>query len=140
MLRIVICCGGGFSSSALAGKVAREIKENNVEEEVSITFSPFSIVHENVSEFDVIMCCPHLKFAVSSMAKNKIQNDVPIYLLPPRMYGTMELEEVIQDARDVIQKFRKSPINPVSFDGEDNVMKITRSKAYRHHYKLAEVK
>lgn len=139
MLRILICCGGGFSSSALAGKVDKEIKANNIEEEVSISFSPFSIAHERVDDFDVIMCCPHLKFAVNNLAKNKIQNNVPIYILPPRMYGTMELEEVVQDAKDVIEKFKMNPKNPVSFDGEENVMKITRFKSYRNHYRLSEV-
>lgn len=139
MLRILICCGGGFSSSALAGKVDRDIKAGGIEEEVSISFSPFSIAHERATEFDVIMCCPHLKFAVNSLAKNKIQNDVPIYILPPRMYGTMELNEVIQDAKDVILKFKQTPQNPISFKGEENIMKVTRSKAYRNHYKLTEL-
>lgn len=139
MLRILICCGGGFSSSALAGKVDKEITANNLEEEVSISFSPFSIAHERADDYDVIMCCPHLKFAVHNIAKNKIQNDVPIYILPPRMYGTMELQEVVQDAKDVISKFNKDPQNPIHFEGEENVMKITRFKSYRNHYKLTEV-
>ena len=31
MIRILLCCGGGFSSSAIATRMEKEIKEKNLE-------------------------------------------------------------------------------------------------------------
>ena len=31
MIRILLCCGGGFSSSAIATRMKKEIKEKNLE-------------------------------------------------------------------------------------------------------------
>ena len=41
MIKILICCLGGFSSSAMVKKIKSEIIENNLEKEMSVDFSPF---------------------------------------------------------------------------------------------------
>ena len=38
MIRILLCCGGGFSSSAIATRMKKEIKEKNLEDKYSIEF------------------------------------------------------------------------------------------------------
>ena len=44
MLKILICCGGGFSSSYVTERMKKEIVEKNLENEVNIEFYPFAIV------------------------------------------------------------------------------------------------
>lgn len=43
MIRILLCCGGGFSSSAIATRMEKEIKEKNLEDKYNIEFLPFGL-------------------------------------------------------------------------------------------------
>ncbi|MHC1682598.1 MAG: PTS sugar transporter subunit IIB [Clostridiaceae bacterium] len=131
MIKILLCCGGGFSSSALSSKVGKEILENKMQEDYYIEFSPFSLANKKMSEFDVVVCCPHLKFDVKSMVGTS-NPDKPIYILPPKMYGQMNVKELTLDVIDVIELYNKNKVNPVTFPGEENVYRVTRNVAYRN--------
>lgn len=131
MIKILICCGGGFSSSALATKVQKEIIEKNMQNQVSINFHPFTIANEVMKEYDILMACPHLKYTIPQFLKKHGQNCIPIYILPPKMYGTMNIEDVLEDAIDILNNFKTANINPYHFPGEDNVMRIQRAHSYR---------
>lgn len=131
MIKILLCCLGGFSSSALSSKVSKEIIENNMQNDYYIEFSPFSLVDKKISEFDAIVCCPHLTYEVKKLLKTSIPN-IPIYILPPKMYGLMDIKELALDALDIIDLYNKSKVNPVHFPGEENTMAITRHVAYRN--------
>lgn len=135
MIRIMICCGGGFSSSALAVKVQKEIKEKGLEDKVFMDFCPFTLSKERLDEFDVIMCCPHLKYTIPEYNQKYIKNRIPVYVLPPKMYGTMIVEELYQDAIDILAAFKEKPQNPFYFPGEENILKVTRTCAYSHQHK-----
>lgn len=112
MIKILLCCGGGFSSSALSSKVGKEILENNMQNDYSIEFSPFGLGIKKMSEFDIVVCCPHLKFDVKNMIKT-LNPDKPIYILPPKIYGQMNVKELIPDIIDAIDLYNKTKINPI---------------------------
>lgn len=131
MIKILLCCGGGFSSSALSNKVKKEILENNMQDDYYIEFSPFSLAEQKMSEFDIIVCCPHLKFDVDKMIRTSTP-DKPIYILPPVMYGMIRFKELSLDTIDAIALYNKTKINPVSFPGEENIHRVTRGIAYRN--------
>ncbi len=133
MLKILICCGGGFSSSYVTQRMQKEIIDQHLENEYQIDFYPFSIMNEKMNDYDVIFLCPHLKIEFERFASTHTI-DKPCYLIPPRMYGRMELEEVVTDAKDVVDLYNKNKINPVTFKGEENLLRIRRYKAYRHEY------
>ena len=134
MLKILLCCGGGFSSSYVTQRMKKEIIEHHLENEVDIEFSPFSIALEKIDEFDIMVCCPHLNIYVNQLL-SKGDVSIPIYILPPKMYGKMEIEEIYQDAKDLVDMFKQGAKNPVHFPGEENVLRITRSCAYHHLHK-----
>lgn len=131
MIKILLCCGGGFSSSYIVEKLKKEIINNHLENDVMIEYSPFSIALEKIKNFDIMVCCPHLNIYVKQLVQ-KQQIDIPIYILPPKMYGRMEIKEIYQDAKDIIDIFKNNPINPTHFPGEDNPLKIKRSQAFYH--------
>lgn len=131
MIKILLCCGGGFSSSALSNKIEKEILENNMQNDYSIEFSPFMLVDRKMPEFDIIVCCPHLIMSVKKMVKNSNPN-TPIYILPPRMYGIISFKELMLDVIDAIDLYKKNRKNPVYFPGEENTMTVTRYVAYRN--------
>ena len=131
MIKILLCCGGGFSSSVLSSKVEKEILENNMQNNYYIEFSPFFTANKKMSEFDIIVCCPHLIMDVKKMLKTSTPN-IPIYILPPKMYGMMSFKNLALDVLDIIDLYNKTKINPVYFPGEENTMLITRYIAYRN--------
>lgn len=133
MIKILLCCGGGFSSSAIAQKMSKDIEKLGLQEEAYVEFYPFTIANEKYHDFDIIMCCPHLKMYVMDFI-NRVNPDIPIYILPPKMYGMMNIEEILQDAKDIIDIYSTTKTNPVHFEGEDNVLRITRGIAHRNYH------
>lgn len=136
MIRILLCCGGGFSSSAMAERVKKAIVEKGLQDKLSIEFSPASLGVRNFENFDIIFLCPHQKYVVKEYNDHFVHNQIPMYLIPPKIYGYMPVEDVLQDAKDLLEIFKENPQNPVHFPGEDNVMLIKRNKAYAFTKKI----
>lgn len=133
MIKILLCCGGGFSSSAIAQKLTKDIEKLGLQKEAYVEFYPFSIANEKYQDFDIIMCCPHLKMYIAGFVKT-VNPNIPIYILPPKMYGLMNIEELLQDAKDIISIYSTTKTNPTHFEGEDNALRITRGVSYKKHY------
>lgn len=131
MIKILICCAGGFSSSAMSVKVQKEIEAKGLQDELHVDFCPFGSSSEYLENVDVIMVCPHQKYRVKQYVNDYVQDKKPVYLIPPKMYGTMEVEELYVDAKDILEEFGKTHMNPFHFPGEDDIMRVKRSKAYR---------
>ncbi len=135
MIRMLICCAGGFSSSAMAEKAKKEIIEKHMEDKISIDFAPFSMAARELGDYDLMMVCPHQKYQIKRYNDEYVKDQIPIYLIPPRLYGTMAIEEVYQDAVDILEIFKKNPHNPCHFPGEESVLRIKRDVAYAHFKK-----
>ena len=120
---------GCFSSSYVTTRMQKQIKENHLENQVQVDFSPFSLMHEVIDQYDVVMCCPHLLMEIKLHFKD---TGVPLYVLPPRMYGLMKLTEIVDDAKGVIDIYKQTKQNPVYFPGEENILRVTRINSYRH--------
>lgn len=131
MIRILLCCGGGFSSSAIATRMTKDIERLGLQEEVYIEFYPFTIANQKYQEFDIIMCCPHLKMYIDGFIA-KYNPTIPLYILPPKMYGMMDIQELFQDAKDIIALYQQTKSNPVCFEGEENILRVTRGVAHRN--------
>ena len=64
MIRILLCCGGGFSSSAQTVRAQKEIIEKGLQDELAVEFAPADVGVRNFEGFDVIFLCPHRKYRV----------------------------------------------------------------------------
>lgn len=133
MLKILLCCGGGFSSSYIVERMKKDILNKHLEEQLYIDYSPFTLSMECIDQYDIMICCPHL-YAYIPTFINENHLDKPIYVLPPKMYGNMKIEEIYQDALDIIDLYQKNKKNPVCFPNEENVMKIKRQDSYKKTY------
>ncbi len=135
MIKILISCGAGMSSSFLAQKLQNACVEKGLDQEYSFDFYPIHMAGDEavtkLKEYDICMVCPHLRLFVDALCK-KHNVTTPIYVLPPRMYGTMFLDQVITDAKDIVEGFKQDHMNPWHFPGEDNPLKIRRRFAYRN--------
>lgn len=132
-MKILLCCGGGFSSSYLANKVQNEIDDMGKGDEVSITFLPFDNGCEVMDEYDVMICCPHLDIYVKKLTQENKDLPIPIYVLPPKIYGNLQAKDIIPDCEDVIEMFKAGMPNPIHFEGEERVLRIRRDCSYREY-------
>ena len=100
MLRIAICCGGGFSSSALAAHLEKESEEKGLKERATFIFIPILHLLDRMNEVDVAMVCPHMEMQVR---KDAPKYTIPVTIIPPRLYGLMPAQSFIEDAEDIYQ-------------------------------------
>lgn len=142
MLRMAICCGGGFSSSTMAAHLNRQLEEEGLTDKVFLEFIPFSSLwgesaafisgdhKERQDEVDVALCCPHLEFPAKAAAKQgKLR--IPVFILPMRLYGQIDIINAIEEAEDVIELWKQGVPNPVVFPDEPRSMTATRRVSHR---------
>lgn len=132
MLRILICCAGGMSSGILAKKLVNDVKAKGYEGRIYAECSGFKSSYKRAHEFDIAMCCPHQRYEIPKMMKEHGDEiTIPLTVIPPRLYGTLRLEDIVQDAVDLIEIYHQNPVNPTCFPGEDNSVRVDRSFSHR---------
>lgn len=131
MLKILITCAGGFSSSHLVRLMQDEIAEMPDSAEYEVDFFQ-NVQHKGraFSEYDVIMCCPHLRFQLIALMEKHALFDIPLYVIPPRMYGLIRASEMLEDAREIVARYKENPSNPFHFPGEENPLQNMRTVSY----------
>ena len=128
MLRIVICCLGGASSSYVARHLKEEVGAQGLGERASFAFLPFGGLVRHQDEFDIAMICPHQEYEIKAHAADY---HIPVYVIPMVMYGTMPAEYLIEDAEDLMPVWERCPQNPVSFPDEPRSMTCGRTMSHR---------
>ncbi|MDO4796494.1 MAG: hypothetical protein Q4A01_00565 [Coriobacteriales bacterium] len=142
MIRIAICCGGGFSSSTMAAHLNKQLKEKGLEDEVFLEFIPFAnlygaesafsagVQRDRQDEVDVALLCPHLEYPAATAAKEgKLR--IPVFVLPMRMYGLVDIENFVEEAEDVLELWRNGAQNVVTFPDEPRSMTAPRVVSHR---------
>ncbi len=142
MLRIAICCGGGFSSSTMAAHLNKQLAESPRKDDVTLKFIPFSglwgesaayntgNLKERQDEVDVALCCPHLEFPARTAVKEG-RLRIPVFILPMRLYGQIDIENVIEEAEDILELWNNGTPNVVVFPDEPRSMTATRTVSHR---------
>ena len=99
MVKIMLCCASGMSTSLLVEKMKRAAKEEGVE--VDIWAVGANEVRENADKADIILLGPQVKYA-----QKKIEADapnVPVANIGMREYGMMNGAAVLKQALEIIQ-------------------------------------
>lgn len=96
MIKILLVCSEGMSTSLLAKKIKEAAVEKNIEIEVDAVSS--SAAKQHVNEYDCIILGPQIRFLlnkIQSMVKDKTK---PIYAADMRHYGTVNGKALLEDA------------------------------------------
>lgn len=131
MLRIMVTCGGGFSSSALVTHLNNDAKEKGYADEVKFVYKPFDFggIGSLINEVDIVMLCPHLAHNAKDLAAK--YPDKPFYVIPTRLYGLMSAEDFYEDAQDAIAGWKETGMNPFHFEGEKTAIRVMRTVSHR---------
>ncbi len=131
MLKIMIMCLGGFSSSALAAQLENEVREKGMDDQVQFIFPKYGArsVEKEGDGLDIVMLCPHMAVYADKLVK--AYPHIPFYIIPTRLYGMMKAEELIEDAEDAIAGFQETGMNPFHFEGENVAIRVHRTVSHR---------
>lgn len=133
MIKMVICCGGGMSSSVLSIKMKNQIKELHWEDKISIEYMPFPFLLKCMSDYDIAMLCPHLLYAAKDVVQ-KAEIPLPLYIIPAKIYGLMDVEALFEDALDILEMYPTVKQNPFHFP-EEKYLETKRNTSHRRWIK-----
>lgn len=132
MLRILVCCAGGMSSGILAKKLQKDADTLGVGDRVHAECRGFKSSYKDFDKFDIVMCCPHQRYEIPKMmAEHGDVINIPLTVIPPRMYGTFRLEDIVTDAVDLIEVYLQNHENPCHFPDEGTDISVQRSYSHR---------
>ena len=134
MIRIAICCGGGFSSSALAKHLDLEVAEKHLEDRVKFIFIPIGQLVKRQDEADIAMACPHTEYKVKNDSKAGLYH-IPVTIIPPRLYGLMPAADFIDDAEDLLELWKNGAQNMMTFPDEPRPLAVKRNVSHRRWLK-----
>lgn len=132
MLRMVICCGGGMSSSVLSAHMKETIKKEGMEEKISVAYLPLTFLLKRQNQFDIAMLCPHLRYYAQEAVKKGVT--IPMYIIPSCIYGTMDIHALLEDAVDILKLYKETKQNPIHFP-EESFLETKRNISHRRWIK-----
>lgn len=99
MIKIIVCCSQGMSSSALMQKMRNYISSAGIDAEVHAATT--SQIMANEVAFDIIMIGPQIRFEKSKL--QKAYPDKVIEVIPMRSYGRLDGEGVVKFALKLLE-------------------------------------
>lgn len=95
MIRIMLACAGGFSTSLLMNKMRDEAAKQGIE--VTVNAIGEMSVSEHLGEFDVLLLGPQVRYVLNDI-KKIVGPNVPVAVIDMRDYGTMNGANVLNTA------------------------------------------
>ena len=104
MIRILLACAGGMSTSLLMNKMEQEAKKRGIE--VSVDAVGEKSVEERMWQFDVLLLGPQVRYVVKSIEK-LLEGKAPFAVIGMREYGMMDGKKVLDQALKLYEDFYK---------------------------------
>lgn len=92
-LRVLLCCGAGFSSGFLAQKARQAAKKRKLD--MSIDARSESVVSEYTNKMDVLLVGPHYEGALAKLKEEYEPLGIKVKLIPTVIYSTLDGEELV---------------------------------------------
>lgn len=102
MVRILLACAAGMSTSLLVTKMEKAAADAGVE--AKIWAVPEAQVRDLQGEFDVLLVGPQIRFKVKDFEK-LADGKYPVHCIDMRDYGTMNGPKVFGTAMDLYNSF-----------------------------------
>ncbi|MEG6567193.1 PTS sugar transporter subunit IIB [Thermoanaerobacterium saccharolyticum] len=102
MLKIILFCSSGSSTSMLIGRIEEAAKARGIE--VAVDAYPEAQMEKYVEEADVVLLGPQVKFILPKAKKICSEKGVPVDIINPVVYGMMDGEKVLDQALSLAKK------------------------------------
>lgn len=101
-MNILLCCSAGMSTSLLVTKMEAAAKEQGIE--CRIWAEGVDAVKNNISQADVLLLGPQVRFMLPALKKLGEENNIPVDSINPIHYGTVNGPKVLKAALQLINK------------------------------------
>lgn len=98
-MNILLCCSSGMSTSLLVSKMEAYAKEQGLEGEIWAVSS--DKVKNNIDKADILLLGPQVRFMLNEMKKLGNEKGIPVDVINPVHYGTMNGKEVVKFAQSL---------------------------------------
>ena len=92
MVRILLCCAAGMSTSLLVTKMENSAKERGIEAKI------WAVSEKNVDSeegnYDVLLVGPQIRYKLKELEK-KCEGKCPVSMIDMKDYGRMDGEKVL---------------------------------------------
>jgi len=100
MIKILLVCNAGMSTSILVQKMDAECKARGIE--AHIEAKPILVAMKEVDEWDVVMVGPQVRHQLAKLKKSSKEN-TPIALIEMRDYGMMNGPKILDAALALLE-------------------------------------
>lgn len=104
MIRIILACAGGMSTSLLMNKMKAEADKRGIE--VTIDAIGEKSISQHIGEFDVLLLGPQVRYVLKNV-ENTLGDNVPYEVIEMRAYGMMDGAKVLDRALEMYHEFYK---------------------------------
>ncbi len=101
MLRIMLCCSAGMSTSLLVTRMEAAAKEKGVDAKIWAVSE--AVVATEEGNFDCLLLGPQIRFKFKEFSK-KYGDKVPVAVIDMRDYGQMNGAKVLDFALGLLNK------------------------------------
>lgn len=102
MIRILLACAGGMSTSLLMNKMKDEAVARGIE--VSVDAIGEKNIENYLGTFDVLLLGPQVRYVLKN-AQDIVKDTAPLAVIDMRDYGTMNGEHVLDTALKMYEDF-----------------------------------
>lgn len=100
MVKILLCCSAGMSTSLLVTKMKKIAEEKNIDAKIwAISIDEITKLKELP---DVILLGPQIKYHLREVEEQ--MENIPINVIPMMDYGTLNGEKVLEMALNLIKE------------------------------------
>ncbi len=104
-IRILLCCAAGYSSGVLAQKTKKAAKDRGIA--INIDARSESQAENFLGQIDVMLLAPHYANIVDQFEKLAAPYNVPVAVIPHRIYGLIDGEALLDLSISLIEKNKK---------------------------------
>lgn len=98
MIRLLLVCGAGMSSSLLVKFTQEAAKE--LGEEMEVWAVPRGLAAQQAGKCDVCLVGPQIRFEIKGIRKEL--PDIPVEMIEMKSYGTMNGKAIIKQAKELL--------------------------------------
>lgn len=101
-INIILVCSAGMSTSILVSKMRDAIQAQNLNYTVKAIASTEAITYAKEEDVDVILLGPQVKFMQNTFKQELAEKNIPIEMIQPVDYGTMNGPKVLEQAQKLL--------------------------------------
>lgn len=102
MMKVMLVCTAGMSTSLVMNKIDRYAKENNIDMELKAY--PLQEYHEHVQEYDIILLGPQISYKCEEIRKNV---KLPVAIIDSLDYALGKADQIISMIKTILEKGEK---------------------------------